>query len=144
MTKSKTDRYTHLAFVVVILAIIAVIVGVIWTASTGRSGQRVYLGSAVISMCLVLFLMWVFYIYQGSMVRRNLTNFSILDYPGVIGLPTISIIVLALGFFITGMINASTGNSTDSLPYLISAMVSFAVLLIYIPIQYPMYFVKAS
>ena len=46
-----------IGLILMLLCIIAVIVGVIWTASTGQSGQRVYLWSALISMVVFLMLM---------------------------------------------------------------------------------------
>ena len=106
-------------FTLVILAVIAVIVGVVWTASTGRSGQRVYLWSALISMGVCLFV-WYILLLQNSN--------DIMDIVYVFMIP--SFIILALGFFITGMIHPGTGHSTDSLPYLISAVVSLAIIIL--------------
>ena len=142
MTKNNINKIGFtMGLILLLLCIFAVIVGVIWTASTGQSGQRVYLGSAVIAMCLFLLVLWARYIYHGN-IYSTYSSTSLLYYPGVLGLPFISIIVLAVGFFITAIITISTGNSTDSLPYLISAVVSLAVLLIVLPILFPTYLVN--
>ena len=129
MTKSKTDRYTNLAFVVVILAIIAVIVGVIWTASTGRSGQRVYLGSALISMSVLVCLVYLTVYAHTDKEHTDKEAYTLFDYLTYITAELV--IFLGIGFFITAMITLTTGNSTDSLPYLISAVISIAYLILW-------------
>ena len=108
---SDSDKMLFLGGLLVIMTVIAVIVGVIWTASTGRSGQRVYLGSALISM-LVIYLV-------------GILGFAKDTWPIII-----LCILLGIGFFFTGIITSSTGNSTDSLPYLISAVVSVALFIL--------------
>ena len=101
--------------ILVILVILAVIVGVMWTASTGRSGQRVYLWSALISMLILVGLfMLISYISHGEM-------YDILEFILFFGT------ILLAGFILTAIITISTGNSTDSLPYLISAVGSIAL-----------------
>ena len=56
---SDSNKMFGLGGLFVIMTVIAVIVGVIWTASTGRSGQRVYLGSALISMSVLVCLVYL-------------------------------------------------------------------------------------
>ena len=101
---------------------ISVIVGVIWTTSTGQSERRVYIWSAFIGMGIAILLLYIPVVHVSI---RDGYLYDILTW-----LIIATCIVLALGFFITGMITASTGHSTDSLPYVISAVVSFAVLML--------------
>ena len=124
MTNSKTNIYASLAVAVVILSIISVIVGFIWTASTGRSGQRVYLGSALISMSVLVCL-----VYLTVYAHTDKEAYTLFDYLTYITAELV--IFLGIGFFITAMITLTTGNSTDSLPYLISAVISIAYLILW-------------
>ena len=115
-----SDIYMLFAIAVVIMTIIAVIVGVVWTASTGQSGQRVYLWSALIGMSVFLLLWYIFF-------SVAIVKFHLMSIVYLIIIPLV--IVLGIGFFITGMIHPGTGHNTDSLPYLISAVISIAVII---------------
>ena len=127
------NKINKIGLILMLLCIIAVIVGVIWTASTGQSGQRVYLVSALISMCLVLFFWWVRIIHSVYYEDTHDTIFELLAKPRVYGLPIIYIVVFGIALMITGVVSASTGN-TDVNPYLISAVVAAAFLIIVAPI----------
>ena len=125
---TKFDKLTLIAIFVCIMTVISVVVGVMLKYYTGLSKQWVYLLSAFISMSVFLCIVIFGWLYGISTSSKNFNAIIVGGFPLVV-----LSIVFGIGFLLTGMMSLFTGHSTDSVSYVITAvvMVAFIIFLLF-------------
>ena len=118
----KQDTQFRVFFLMVgIIGIVLTILTIVNAVQTGR--KDLLLASITVISIIIFFIfvrMMIVFKYVIYDTKEYLSNFL-----ATMVLPLFTIV--GIGFIITGSITLSTGNSTDSLPYLISTLVSLVI-----------------